>query len=89
MSQWLWRHLAELVSSCALLELLDLRLQVGQTLLLVELLSQDLQLGEGQLQGETVAMVLGSVPQHVLSDRVQSAGTEGRRDGGTEGRRLS
>lgn len=82
MPLWLWRHLAELVSSCALLELLDLSLQVGQTLLLIKLLSQDLQLGESQLQRKTVAMVLGSVPQHVLSDRVQSAGTEGRRDGG-------
>lgn len=61
------RHLVEAAAVAdALGQLLDLRHLVRQSLLLVELLSQRLQLREGQLQRQPVWVAPGGVLQHVL-----------------------
>lgn len=60
-------HLVEAAAVAdALGQLLDLGHLVGQPLLLIELLGQRLQLGEGELQGEPVGVAPGRVLQHVL-----------------------
>lgn len=64
-------HLAEAAVADAAGELLDLGHLVGHTLLLVQLLRQALQLGEGQLQGQPVAVAPRRVLQHVLIGRGQ------------------
>lgn len=64
-------HLAEAAVPHAACQLLHLRHLVGHTFLLIELLSQRLQLCEGQLQRQPVRMLLGGVLQHVLKDRGQ------------------
>lgn len=57
-------------------ELLYLGHLVSQTLLLIELLRQGLQLGEGKLERQPVRVAFGRVLQHVLE------GTEERERGG-------
>lgn len=60
-------HLIEAAAVAdALGQLLDLSHLVSQTLLLVQLLGQRLQLREGQLQRQPVGVASGGVLQHVL-----------------------
>lgn len=61
-------HLTEQPIANAAGELLSLGNLVGDSFLLIQLLGEHLQLGEGELQGQTVHVALRRVLQHVLAE---------------------
>lgn len=65
-------HLAKQAVADAAGELLSLGDLISDSFLLIQLLSQHLQLGECQLQGEPVHVALRSIFKHVLEKRGDS-----------------